>query len=170
MTDWTDLPLAVTSDMIGLHSVFRQSAPRFVGGTSVGDTHRVDLVGSSYYANVLELLHSHHEGEDELLTPRLLQRAPEQAATIERIGQQHQAVFRAVDHAEKAIATWRAAPSEACRDEATAALATLGDGLTPHLDEEEGEILPLAAQYINVAQWGQLPEHGMKSFRGDKCG
>jgi hypothetical protein len=156
--------------MIRLHRVFRQaieSAPKFVGGTSVGDTHRVELVGS-YYANVLELLHSHHEGEDELLTPRLLERVPEQAATIERIGQQHQAVLSAVDHADKAVAIWRAAPSVACRDEATTAFAMLGDGLTPHLDEEESEILPLAAQCINVAEWGQLPEHGMKSFRGDK--
>jgi hypothetical protein len=170
MTNWTDLPLADTSDMIGLHSVFRLAidfAPKFVGETSIGDTDRVELVGS-YYANVLELLHSHHQGEDELLSPRLLERAPEQAVTIERISQQHQAVLHAVDHAENAIATWRFDPSVARRDQAITAVVTLGDGLTPHLDEEEGEILPLAAQCINVAEWGQLPEHGMRSFRGDK--
>jgi hypothetical protein len=166
----TELPLADTSDMIGLHQVFRDAltaAPSLVGGAEPDDAARADVVGS-YYANVLDLLHSHHEGEDELLTPRLLERAPEHADTISRIGNQHLGVLAAIDAAERAIATWRAEPSAANRDATVAALAGLDAELTPHLDEEEREILPIAAQHINVAEWGQLPEHGMKNFAGDK--
>jgi hypothetical protein len=166
----TDLPLADTSDMIGLHQVFRDAltaAPSLVGSAGADDAARADVVGS-YYANVLELLHRHHEGEDELLTPRLLERAPGHADTISRIGAQHLGVLSAIDAVEHAIATWRAEPSAVNRDAAAAALAELDAKLIPHLDEEEREILPIAAQHINVAEWGELPEHGMKNFAGDK--
>ena len=122
----------------------------------------------SYYANVLNLLHGHHEGEDELLTPRLLERAPEHAETVSRISGQHQSVLETLHAAEQAVAAWRAAPSAARRDAAADALASLEAQLIPHLDEEEREILPIAGQHINVAEWGELPAHGMRTFTGDK--
>ena len=165
-----DLPLADTSEMIGLHRVFREAlaaAPTLVGGVDDGDSARAELV-ASYYANVLDLLHGHHEGEDELLTPRLLARAPEHAETISRIGNQHAGVLTVLGAAEVAVATWGTDPSVANRDNAVSALATLEEGLTPHLDQEETEILPIAAEHINVAEWGEMPEHGIKSYRGDK--
>ena len=165
-----DLPLADTSDMVGLHRVFREAlaaAPSLIGGVAAGDAARADLVGS-YYANVLSLLHGHHEGEDELLTPRLLERAPDSAELITRVGNQHRTVLGALDSAEAAVAGWRADPSDAARAGALASLATLEAALTPHLDEEERDILPIAAQHINVAEWGELPAHGMRTFTGDK--
>jgi hypothetical protein len=164
------LPLADTSDMIGFHRIFRDAlaaAPELVGGAGPDDAVRALLV-ASYYANVLELLHRHHEGEDELLTPRLLARAPASASTVARIGSQHHVVLAALHDAEQAITAWCAAPSVATRDTAKAALAVLEAGLTPHLDDEEREILPIAARHINVEEWGELPAHGMRSFGGDK--
>ena len=166
----TELPLADTSDMIGLHKVFREAlsaAPQLVGSVGDDDAARADVVGS-YYANVLNLLHGHHEGEDALLTPRLLERAPEHAETISRVGGQHESVLETLDAAEQAVAAWRAAPSAASRDAAADALAALEGQLIPHLDEEEREILPIAGRHINVAEWGELPAHGMRSFTGDK--
>jgi hypothetical protein len=166
----TDLPLADTSDMVGLHRVFREAlacAPTWVGAADPDDAARAELVGS-YYSNVLDLLHSHHEGEDEHLTPRLLERAPDHADTISRIAGQHEPVLSAIEAAEGAIAAWRANPSTDTRDATATALARLKTALTPHLDEEEREILPIAARYINVAEWGLLPEHGLKTFKGDK--
>jgi hypothetical protein len=164
------LPLADTSDMVGLHRVFRHAldnAPQYIGGVDDNDAERAELVGS-YYAHVLELLHNHHEGEDLLLTPRLIERAPEQAELIGRIGGQHQSVLGALADADSCLADWRANPSADARDGLVAALATLNATLIPHLDEEEREILPIAAQHINVAEWGELPAHGMQNFRQDK--
>lgn len=164
------LPLADTSDMIGLHRVFRNAldnAPQYVGTAQDGDAERAEVVGS-YYAHVLELLHHHHEGEDALLTPRLLERAPEHAELISRIASQHDSVLGALDAADSAIADWRANPSAEARDALVDSLATLNATLVPHLDEEEREILPIAAQHINVAEWGEMPAEGMKAFRGDK--
>lgn len=165
-----DLPLADTSDMIQLHRVFREAleaAPHLVGRAPDGDAQRSETVGS-YYANVLDLLHGHHEGEDLLLTPRLLERVPEHAETVTCIGGQHQVVLGAVEAAEAAVGAWRTEPSASNRAAAVGALAALSAALTPHLDEEERDILPIAARCINVAEWGELPAHGMQTFRGDK--
>jgi hypothetical protein len=114
MPDMNDLPLADTSDMIQFHQVFRDAlgaAPALIAAIEPGDDARAEFV-ANYYVNVLSLLHTHHQGEDELLTPRLLQRCPDQSETITRIGGQHKAVLGAVDDAEAAIVAWQADPSE----------------------------------------------------------
>jgi Hemerythrin HHE cation binding domain len=170
MSASNSIPLADTSDMASLHRVFRDAlaaAPNYVGNANVGDGSRAELVGS-YYDNVLRLLHAHHEGEDELLTPRLVARNPDQAELIERIAHQHAGVLDAIAAAEGGVAQWRAEPSEANRAAAVDSLSGLDAVLTPHLDEEELVIVPIAATCINAAEWGELPEHGMKAFSGDK--
>lgn len=170
MTDTSALPLADTSDMIGLHRVFREAldaTPSYVGTVADGDADRAELVGS-YYANVLALLHGHHEGEDLFLTPRLLERAPEHTEMIERIAGMHEDVLGGLESAETAVAQWRADASATNRDQAATALTALNEGLVPHLDLEEENVLPVAAQHINVAEWGELPSHGMRTFTGDK--
>jgi hypothetical protein len=156
--------------MIGVHRIFRDAlaaAPVLVGEAPVDDAERTALV-ASYYANVLALLYSHHEGEDELLTPLLLARAPAFASTVARIGSQHHVVTAALHDAERAIGAWSAAPSEAMRDTTCAALGVLEASLVPHLDDEEREILPIAGRHISVEEWAELPAYGMRSFRGDK--
>jgi hypothetical protein len=168
----SSLPLADTSDMAGLHRVFREAfeaAPRLVGRAPGSDGGRAEVVGS-YYDNVLRLLHGHHEGEDELLTPKLLARCPEASGLIERISAQHIGVLAAIDAVETGIAEWRRDPSAANRDAVATSLTELDQVLTPHLDEEELEIVPLAATCIDVAEWGELPEHGMRTFTATRCG
>ena len=164
------LPLADTTDMIHLHQVFRDAlgaAAPLVGSVSVGDVERAEVV-ASYYYNVLALLHAHHEGEDELLWPKLVERAPDQAATVRRIAGQHVGVVTSLTTARQRLAEWRADP-QADRGVALAvALATLGAELAVHLDDEERVILPIAAQHINVVEWGELPAHGLQNFGGDK--
>jgi hypothetical protein len=48
------------------------------------------------------------------------------------------------------------------------ALAELSEPLLAHLDEEERVILPLCAAHLSAPEWGELPAHGLGSFRGDK--
>lgn len=170
MTTTGALPLADTSDMIGLHRVFRQAlaaAPRLVGGVRPGDADRAEIVGT-YYDNVLRLLDSHHSGEDELLTPKLLERCPDETDTITAIFAQHHDVHDAIAQAHTSVATWRTEPTASSATELQAALAALESALTPHLDQEERTVLPIAARCIDVAEWGELPAHGMRTFTGDK--
>lgn len=167
----TTLPMADTRDMIGLHQVFREalaSAPVLVEGAAEGDTARAEIVGT-YYDNVLRLLHGHHEGEDELMTPRLLDRCtPAEADAVRRIARMHHDVTEDLAAAEAAVAAWRQSASASERDAATDRLGQLDSTLADHLNEEEQVVLPIAAQYLNVAEWGELPAHGMRTFSGDK--
>lgn len=165
------LPLADTRDMVGLHQVFRDAlaaAPKLVGDDAGDDAARAQAV-AGFYDTVLRLLHAHHEGEDELMTPLLAARCtPEEAAEVTRIAGQHADVLADLDAAKTALADWRAAPGVAGRSAALAALTQLEASLAPHLSEEEQVVLPIAASYLNVAEWGQLPEHGLRAFEGDE--
>ena len=170
MSDNGALALTDTSDMIQLHRVFRDAlgaAAPLVGSVPAGDVARADVVGS-YYANVLALLHAHHEGEDELVWPKLIARAPEDAETISRIAGQHAGVLTALEDAEGKLSGWRADPQVDSGAVLAASLATLGAELALHLDEEERVILPIAGRHMTPAEWGELPGHGMAHFTGDK--
>jgi len=170
VSDSMTVPLADTSDMIQFHRVFRDAfgaAAPYVGSVAPGDTARAEVVGS-YYANVLALLKSHHEGEDELVWPKLVERAPDQAATVMRIAGQHEGVLAALQKAQARLTEWRVDPQVEAGAQLAAALAELGAELARHLDEEERVILPIAAQHITAPEWGELPQHGMQHFEGDK--
>lgn len=161
-------PLADTSDMAQVHQVFRDAidlAPVLIG--SAADPQRVELV-ATYYDHVLGLLHAHHDGEDALIWPRLCERAPEQAAEIRRIADQHAGVTDALEAAGSCLAEWRAAGDADTGDRLAFAMAELGGGLLPHLDEEERFIVPLAAQHLTAPEWGELPSHAMQHFGGDR--
>lgn len=163
-------PLADTSDMAQVHRVFREAiaaAPALIGSAAAHGTQRVDLV-AAYYRNVLALLHAHHDGEDALIWPILIERAPDEAAEVKRIAGQHADVTTALDAATGAIAAWQLAADEASAAAAAVAVADLGAALLPHLDQEEAFIVPLAAKHIFAPEWGELPGHALRNFSGDR--
>ncbi len=170
MSEVADLPLADTTDMIGMHRVFRYAladAPQLVD-SATGDPERCEAV-ATYYDNVLRLLHVHHDGEDELISPRLAERATvDEAVEVARIAAQHADVRDDISAAEGHLAAWRETRTSDAGAYVADSLGALNASLTPHLDEEEAVVLPIAARYLNVAEWGELPGHGMRSFTGDK--
>lgn len=159
-----------TQDMIALHRIFRialDNAPQAIGGVAQGDTERAGLV-ASYYFNVLRLLHGHHEGEDELIWPRLYDRCPEQAQAVELIAGQHREVVPLIGTACKQVEQWSGTADQADGEDVLATFSHLQDALVPHLDQEEQVVLPLCSRYIKQEEWDELPTHGMKTFDGDK--
>jgi hemerythrin-like domain-containing protein len=101
------------------------------------------------------------------LFPRLIERRPADADTIERINSQHHDVDGAVAVCEQTLTSWAAGDSS-LQLKAAAALAELGQVLQQHLGEEEQTILPMCEQSMSIEEWGQLPAHGMMHFEGDK--
>jgi hypothetical protein len=161
-------PATDTSDMIGVHNVFRdalESAPALLAA-SVTDERRASAV-ASYYDVVLRLLHAHHEGEDELLTPLLIERCNgAELSDVERIAAQHGAVTEALSNASESLTGWRSAPGEQSAEALRSALAAVQRALLPHLDEEERVVLPIAARHITAEEWGALPGHALRQFDG----
>lgn len=163
-------PLADTSDMAQVHKVFRDAvtaAPSLIGSTTASDPARLNLV-ASYYRNVLALLHAHHDGEDDLIWPLLIERAPDDAAEVRRVAGQHADVDSALTKASAAIDEWEQLGDDISGRAATSAVSALGFALLSHLDEEEAFIVPLAAKHIFAPEWGALPGHALRNFSGDK--
>ena len=170
MTTAPELPLADATAMNRFHGILREAldaAPVLVGSVAADDNDRADLVGS-YYANVLNLLHAHHEAEDLTIFPLLVGRVPEHVDVITRVNAEHDAVLGALEPAEQIVAAWREQPSGAARDAAVEALASLRTILVAHLDHEEAEVVPLIALCINVAEWGEMSAVAFQRFSGDK--
>jgi hypothetical protein len=116
----------------------------------------------------LTMLHRHHEGEDEILYPLLVERAPEHATRTEQIDREHQAVRGTIDAAQSACAKWRATPTADAGEALAAALDAVNTALIPHLDNEEREIVPLAAVTVTQDEWNSLAKHGIASIPNNK--
>ena len=170
MTTAPELPLADATAMARFHRIFREAldaVPHLIGSVPAGDGDRVELVGS-YYDNVLKLLHAHHEAEDLTIYPLMVERLPDHVEVIHRVNAEHETVLGTLGAAEDAVATWRADPSNASRDEAVAGLDALSPILLTHLDHEEAEVVPLIALCITEAEWGEMSAVAFQHFKGDK--
>ena len=157
------------SDMYAVHKALLgalDAAPACVAKAGT-DSERVEVI-CSFYENVIEFLHVHHTGEDELIYPVLEQRCAESRSDLERIDDQHKLLHAPMDAGRSAIATWRAAPSSNNAQAVIDSIASITEALRPHLAEEETVMLPIASKWMSPEEWGMLPAHSMMSFRADK--
>ena len=96
------------------------------------------------------------------------QRAPDHAARTEQIDHEHRVVKESIDAALSACAKWRSAPSLESADRLATSLDDLNTALLPHLDNEEREIVPLAAVTVTQREWKSLAKHGIAAIPGNK--
>ncbi|WP_406130303.1 hemerythrin domain-containing protein [Streptomyces sp. NBC_00989] len=103
-------------------------------------------------------LEAHHVSEDEFLWPRLAARAAVRADAVTRMEEQHHRLEELVTEVRSALDGLAADPRPPVCEQVAAQLTALGSVLTAHMDEEESTILPLAAEYLSVAEWEELGE------------
>jgi hemerythrin-like domain-containing protein len=157
------------SDMYAVHKALLgafDAAPDCVAKAGL-DPERVEVIGS-FCENVIEFLHVHHSGEDELIYPVLEERCAESRSELERINDQHTLLHAPIDEGRSAVAAWRAAPSTDNAQGVIDAIASIVEPLRPHLAEEETVLLPIASKWMSPEEFGRLPGHHMMSFRADK--
>jgi hemerythrin-like domain-containing protein len=148
-------------DMAIVHRTFRSlydESARLVRANPTPSPERVTFLADHIDFGVM-MLHHHHASEDELLYPLLVERAPEQAAVTEDVEHQHQLVETAIDKVSAACAAWRRGPSAETGETLAASLVSLNEELQPHLDDEERDIVPLAATHLTQAEWEAMGEH-----------
>ena len=145
-------------DMAIVHRTFRkasQEAARLVRAAPAPSPARVTFLADHIDFGIM-LLHVHHEGEDELLYPKLIERVPDQAPMTEQVDHEHQTIKTALDATSAACAAWRQRPST----ETGEALAASLD----HLDDEEQKIVPLAAVTLTQQEWDAMAKHGVAAM------
>jgi hemerythrin-like domain-containing protein len=156
-----------TREMVVVHTAFRRelgAAPGLVRGVAAGDRARSQVVGD-HVQLLLDMLHHHHVGEDDLLWPKLLERVPAELAPRVRLMEgQHELIAQELDVAATVLPGWREAAGAGDRDELAAALERMHPLLVEHLAAEEQEILPLAARVLTQAEWDELGERGLAAI------
>jgi hemerythrin-like domain-containing protein len=148
-------------DMRIVHRTFRNAydeAARLIRENPTPSRARVDFL-ADHVDFGLAMLHHHHESEDQLLYPLLIERAPEQAASTEEIERQHLEVTSAIDAVSAACRAWRSQPTAESGAWLAAALDSLNATLQPHLDDEESTVVPLAAVTLTQREWDAMGEH-----------
>ncbi|MDX3072626.1 hemerythrin domain-containing protein [Streptomyces sp. MI02-7b] len=155
-------PMADVRDMYMAHTMMRREfrlLPQLVRDVAPGDTGRAEVV-AAHADKVCLILHLHHEGEDAIVWPRLLERGGEEtAAIVPTMEGQHHVIESALHEATELLSPWRTTAHGG--EELADALDRLLTALLEHMALEEKEILPLAEKYITAAEWQLLGEHGM---------
>jgi len=159
-------------EMAIVHRTFRNTyneSARLVRAAPVPSPGRVTFLADHIDFGIA-MLHVHHEGEDELLYPKLLERVPEQAAMTEQVDHEHLLIKTALDEASAACATWRQRPSAETGEALAAALDHLNEVVRPHLDDEEQKVVPLAAVTLTQQEWAALGKHSVAQIPRNKRG
>ena len=159
-------------DMAIVHRTFRsvyEEAVRLVRAAPAPSPGRVTFLADHIDFGIM-MLHVHHEGEDELLYPMLIERMPEQAAMTEQVDREHQLIKTALDQASAACAAWRGRPSAETGEALAAALGHLNEVVQPHLDDEEQKVVPLAAVTLTQQEWDAMSKHAVASIPRNKRG
>jgi hypothetical protein len=157
-------------DMRIIHETFRRAyeeAAQLVRATPTPSSGRVTFL-ADHIDFGLTMLHHHHEGEDEILYPLLVERVPDHATRTEQIDHEHQMVKGSIDTARSACSKWRTTPTRESADALAASLDELNQALVPHLDNEEREIVPLAAVTVTQKEWDSLAKHGIAAIPANK--
>ncbi len=167
MTATANQTLIDVHDMVVAHRTFRREfrlLPPLVRAVRPGDTARATVL-ADHGRMLLTGLHLHHNSEDVLLWPKLLERCTPDAELVHRMEAQHERVHDALERLRPALDRWEAEARPAVSEEVAAGFEALHAALVEHLDEEEREILPLAARHLTQAEWDELGEHGVKDMR-----
>jgi len=150
-------------DMVVVHRVFRRelrSIPDLLRGVRAGDLDRAATV-AAHARLIVSGLHLHHTGEDDLLWPLVLTRSTPAADLVARMQAQHSEIEALLPQLTTALQRWEAEARPAVANEAAGLVDRLHELAVEHLDDEEREILPVAALAITPEEWAAVGKAGV---------
>jgi len=159
-----------TAEMVFVHNSFRQqfrALPGLVRAVPDGDVRRAAVV-VDFLAELTTALHHHHEAEDELMWPLLLELAPMDSALILTMEEQHERIAELYRRAEDDAAGFVRTADPGSGAELADTLTELIAALEEHLHDEEVHILPLVSEVMTVKQWEALGERGRAGIPKDR--
>jgi hemerythrin-like domain-containing protein len=160
-------PMADSRDMLVVHDMFRRqfaAIPGLVRSVPAGAGAQVAVV-ADHVVWMTTFLHAHHEGEDLMVWPRLLERCPsETEPLIFTMEAQHHGLAEALDNLAAKAAQWRETSAVPQRDALADAATHLLDRIAEHLDLEERQVLSLIDRYLTEKEWKQVGGSGLKKM------
>lgn len=157
---------AAACEMPIIHRIFRRQFAEvraLVQEVPAVDAPRVGAV-ADHLGFLLDGLHMHHTTEDDLIWPKLLDRAGLDAPLVARMEAQHRQIDVTVAEVRAALSAWRSAPTP---DTSSALADRIGEFLfvvERHLDEEEQVVVPLIDRHVTEAEWQEVGKRGFEKF------
>jgi hemerythrin-like domain-containing protein len=149
-----------------IHRIFRRQfaeVQALVQEVPAADATRVGAV-ADHLEFLLHGLHMHHTTEDDLIWPKLLDRATLEAPLVKRMEEQHQLIDVSVARVRAAMSAWRSDPNPATSSALADRIGEFLVVLEAHLDEEERVVVPLIDRHLTEAEWQDVGERGFEKF------
>ena len=157
---------AAAREMPIIHRIFRRQFAEMrtlvQEGRDLGTT-RVGAI-AGHLGFLLDGLHMHHTTEDDLIWPKLLERAGLDAPRVERMEEQHHQIDASVAEVRGAMSAWVSDPTPATSSALADRLGEFLAVLEAHLDEEEEVVVPLIDLHLTEAEWQEVGERGFEKF------
>jgi hemerythrin-like domain-containing protein len=157
--------LCDTHDMVVVHRMFRREfglMPAMLATVEAGDVQRSTVLGA-HATEMLSILHHHHNTEDELLWPRLHERAAMTGDELDRMEHQHKEIARVLDEIEAILPQWTIDAGLAERQQLGELFRGAAIAIDEHLNDEETKVLPVVERHITADEWQELSARGMSS-------
>jgi hemerythrin-like domain-containing protein len=151
--------------MVLIHRVIRREfgqLPRLLRAAA-NNRARSKIIGT-HAREMLDFLHTHHTGEDELLFPLLRERAVLDPELMDRMDAQHAQVNDAVVAISAELPAWTTRADAAAGEQIAARIDAVMPTLIEHLAEEEQKILPIVSVTLTQNEWDALGKHGMNAI------
>lgn len=162
MTDRTAAS-ADSRDMYVVHNMLRRAfgeLPDLIRGVREG-TDRA-LIVADHACLLVAILSTHHEAEDTVLWPILMQRCPnELRPVVASMEHQHQRLHSLLDSVTERAETFGDTRRIAQRQDLARSVEAVLEPLHEHLAAEERDVLPLIDGYCTNAEWAAVAEHGL---------
>ncbi|WP_299929619.1 hemerythrin domain-containing protein [uncultured Nocardioides sp.] len=157
---------AAAREMPIIHRIFRRQFAEvrtLVQEVPAHDATRVAAI-SDHLGFLLDELHMHHTTEDDLIWPKLLDRAGLDAPLVERMEEQHQQIDVSVAEVRAATQVWHSEPTSATSSALADRIVEFLVVLEGHLDEEEQVVVPLIDRHLTETEWQEVGERGFEKF------
>ena len=155
-----------TREMPIIHRIFRRQfaeVQALVPGVPRADGARVGAV-ANHLGFLLDGLHMHHTTEDDLIWPKLIDRAGIDAPLVLRMEEQHRQIDASVTEVRAAMSSWRSDPTSASSSALADRISEFLVVLERHLDEEERVVVPLIDRHLTEAEWEEVGKRGFEKF------
>jgi hemerythrin-like domain-containing protein len=153
-----------TSDMLPIHRLIRREIGRLPALIRAADEPARAARIAAHAREMLDLLQTHHTGEDELLWPVLRPRVSLDGDLIDRMEDQHAQISAAIIEVRHDLPAWTRSADPETGERLATRLESVCDVVTAHLAEEEQRVLPLASTHLTQREWDLLAQHGFAAI------
>jgi hemerythrin-like domain-containing protein len=151
-------------DALVVHTILRRLLDKLIAAAGRLDPVEAASVIPSRWGLYVRGLHHHHEGEDHNFFPLIVRAAPTTESLVTQLEHEHEELVALLDAADAATAQLERQPSAETLQAARDAMVAVREQLFPHLDKEEAQLLPVAADAVDPTEWKRLGDEAFRSL------